>query len=133
MNKIGGAVAFALALGLSAPTIAVAESTPDMTQTPAAATAPDKGRGEKCVTRQEYKRIKVRGSRRHRSTIREVRRIMDFKGKRVSLVHSGGHRWERRKYRHCGSVVLHVYVNYRDRWAYAKFGKPDRRPHGRTR
>lgn len=134
MKQFTGAVA--LALGLSALTVptAGAESVPageGVSPVSAVASAPDQVRRQRCATRREFRRVKVTGKRRHRSSVRRVRRIMDFNGRRQphSLVHSGGHRWETRMYRHCRAkrpfrADDFVYVKYRDNRAYAKDGKP---------
>ena len=117
-----------LAVGLSVTTLSAANAAPtpsaDGATSPTVSSVTDQARGNKCATRKEYKRIKAKGKRRNRSSLRQVRRIMDFNGKRQTVSHTNGHKWEIRKYRHCGSRTLHVYVNFKDNRAYYKTGKP---------
>lgn len=117
MRRFGGAAALAVGLSMMMTPVAVAGPTADAT-----ASAPEaaqlSARGKKCATRQEYRRIDVKGK--DTSRLREVRRIIGSNGKRVSMSHAEGHKWEIRKYPRCDSKILHVYVNYRDNKAYDK-------------
>ncbi len=87
---------------------------------PASAAENGKGAGkaDKCVTRREYRRLDAKGK--NASSPRQVRRIIGYDGKRVSLSRAAGYRWEIRKYARCNSEILHVYVNYRGNRAYRK-------------
>ncbi|HLR85663.1 MAG TPA: hypothetical protein VK059_11980 [Nocardioidaceae bacterium] len=128
--------AVTLALGLSAVTVPAVGADPvpvseGVAKVSVTGAVPDQARRNKCATRREYRRVKVAGKPRHRSTMRQVRRIMDFNGKRQprSLVYSGGQRWETRMYCHCGAkrplrADDFVFVKYRNNRAYAKVGKP---------
>lgn len=130
MKQITGVAA--LALGLSVLTVPAADAEPAQASddvSSVASASPDELRRNRCATRREFRRVKVGGKRRHRSSVRKVRRIMDFKGRRTDLVHSGGQRWATRKYRHCRAkrpfrADDFVYVKYRNNRAYAKDGKP---------
>ena len=113
MSKLAGAAALAVALTMmtTSAVAAVPRAVDDAPNEQGAKTAGQE-RGSKCATRAEYKRIRVKGKK--RSTLRKVRKIIGSNGKRERISHVKGHKWEIRKYRHCGSKVTHVYVNYRD-------------------
>ncbi|UYM04728.1 hypothetical protein [Solicola gregarius] len=120
MRKFGGAAALAVGLTMSMAPVIAASPAPadDRPATVVKASAADQERGKKCATRKEYKRIDAKGK--NASTLRQVRKIIGYNGKRHTISHAEGHKWEIRKYRYCGSGTLHVYVNYRDNRAYHK-------------
>ncbi|UPK76872.1 hypothetical protein MU582_09580 [Nocardioidaceae bacterium SCSIO 66511] len=119
-----GAVALAIALTMTAASGAAADETPTTVRAKVGdqVQIQQEPRGKKCATRQEYKRIKTKGKR--GTTLRQVRRIIGSNGKRERISRANGHKWEIRRYRHCGSKIMHVYINYRDNRAYFKTGRP---------
>lgn len=126
--RLLGAVALAAAMTMTATSGAVASRTADHAPATVRATVADQAqaqspqRGKKCATRKEFRRIKTKGKR--ASTLRQVRRIVGSNGKRERISRANGHKWEIRRYLHCGSKIMHVYVNYRDNRAYFKTGRP---------
>ena len=137
MKSVAGISAFSLGLSVAMASAASAEppQTPDdaaaatahaSAPAPAHASA-DRLRGKRCMNKREFRRIKVAGKWRHRSSVRQVRRIVGYNGRRKYVVRSGGAKWEIRKYRQCRKKRSHVFVNYKNNRAYAK-NKPNTKP-----